>query len=54
MGKLGEISKEMEKSGIDLLAVTQTNLRGNINEVFNEYRMLGKGRDKFSRQGGGV
>ena len=45
---------EMEKTGINLLAITQTTLRGDINENFNDYRMLGKGRKNFSKLGGGV
>ena len=49
-----EICKEMEKCNLNLLAVTQTTLRGSINEYYKDYRMVGKGREKFCKQGGGV
>ena len=44
----------MESTEIDILAITQTTLRGEIQEVFQDYRMIGKGRENFTRQGGGV
>ena len=45
---------EMKSSDIDILAITQTTLRGEVQENFQEYSMIGKGREKFARQGGGV
>ena len=45
---------EMKCSDIDILTITQTTLRGELQETFQEYSMIGKGREKFARQGGGV
>ena len=45
---------EMKSLDIDILAITQTTLRGEVQENFQEYSMIGKGREKFARQGGGV
>ena len=52
--KLEEICREMKSTEIELLAIMQTTLRGEIQEVFQDYRMIGKSRENFSRQGGGV
>ena len=52
--KLEEVCKEMEEVKLDCLAITHTNLRGNVDERFKEFRMFGKGRDHFTKQGGGV
>ena len=54
IGKLEEICDEMNKADLDFLAITQTNLRGNIDDRFKEYKMLCKGREYFTKQGGGV
>ena len=44
----------MKSSEIEILALTQTTLRGEIQENFQEYSMIGKGREKLTRQGGGI
>ena len=46
-GILEEICKENENCNLNLLAVTQTTLWGNIDEYYKDYRMVGKGREIF-------
>ena len=53
-GKFESICQEMEANMLDILMLTQTTLRGDINNVHKNYRFLGKGRVMNGRQGGGV
>lgn len=55
-GKFEDIVHEMDSVGLDMLVVTQTTLRGNVMEVdeIDNYKFIGKGREKIKRSGGGV
>ena len=43
VGKHHDIANEMEENNLDVMAVTQTNLRGNIDEISGNFRFIGKG-----------
>ena len=53
-GKLEEIIGEMKENCVDILGVTQTTLRGEVNESYDGFVFIGKGRKKQTRNGGGV
>ena len=52
--KFDALSKEMDDNDIDIVCVTQTTLRGNLNRDGTIYNMIGKGRCRMVRRGGGV
>ena len=54
MGKLGEVSMQMEENGMDFLAVTQTTLRDEVEQEWEDYRFKGIGRRKMRKAGGGI
>ena len=54
MGKLGEISMQMEENGMDFLAVTQTTMREEIEQEWGDYRFKGIGRKRMKNAGGGI
>ena len=53
-GKLGDICEAMINTNMDVLAVTQTTLRGEVMESHQGFKFLGKGRRDKVRMGGGV
>ena len=53
-GKFQDVTSEMGRNGLDILTVTQTNLRGKVTTNDGDYTFLGKGRENMSRAGGGV
>ena len=53
-GKFQDISREMHSNGLDIMAVTQTNLKGKVIEEDGSFLFLGKGRSKWDRLGGGI
>ena len=54
VGKLGEISMQMEENGMDFLAVTQTTMREEIEQEWGDYRFKGIGRKRMKNAGGGI
>ena len=52
--KLADITNEMKESGLGIMAVTQTTLRGPVEEVSGAYKFIGKGRNHFRKSGGGI
>ena len=53
-GKFEEVIREMKENQLDILGVTQTTLRGEINHSHDDFHFAGKGRVKQTRAGGGV
>ena len=53
-GKLSDVCEEMKRSRTDVLAVTQTTLRGDVSEEYEGYKFLGKGRKNMTKLGGGL
>ena len=51
-GKLGDVCEEMKRCNLDVLAVTQTTLRGDVSEGYKGYSFIGKGRKNMTRMGG--
>ena len=54
IGKFEDICREMKDWEIDVLSVVQTNLREDFKKETSEFMMIGKGRSKFEKQGGGL
>ena len=54
VSKLEDMSKEMSEWNIDIVGVTETQLRDDVKVEGSEYIMLGKGRKKQEKRGGGV
>ena len=54
VGKLEDMSTEMYEWGMDVVALTETHLRERVNECSEQYQMIGKGRSKWLKQGGGI
>ena len=54
VGKLGEISMQMDENGMDFLAVTQTTLRDEVEQEWGNYRFKGVGRRRMRNAGGGI
>ncbi len=53
-GKLEDISCEMNEWDVDVVGVTETQLRERLEKESDEYFMLNKGRSKWKKSGGGV
>ena len=53
-GRFEVICNEMKENNLEILALTQTNLRGDVVKHHQGYKLIGKGRDKYPRQGGGI
>ena len=43
-GKIEDLSMELYKLGMDIMAVTETQLRERVDMCCNKHRMVGKGR----------
>lgn len=54
MGKLEDMSKELDEWKYDIIGLTETHLRGDVQTEGSEYVMIGKGRKKQETMGGGV
>ena len=54
VGKMEDLSREMNAWNIDVLGVTETQMRERIELTSETYRMIGKGRSKQTRKGGGI
>ena len=53
-GKIEDLSMELYEWGMDVMAVTETQLRERVDMCCDRYRMIGKGRSKWMKRGGGV
>ena len=54
VGKMEDLSREMNEWNIDVVCVTETQLRDRTELIGERYSMIGKGRSKQQRKGGGV
>ena len=54
LGKYEDVCKEFLEWKFDLIGVTETHLKGDIRIDEGEYVMIGKGRKKQDKSGGGV
>ena len=52
--KMEDLSREMNDWMIDVVGLTETQLRERVELNSREYRMIGKGRSKQQKKGGGV
>ena len=52
-GKFEDMCTEMMETKLDVMAVTQTTLRGDVVENYRACDFVGKGRNKMERLGGG-
>ena len=55
VGKIGDLQKECDEWKLDVVCLTETHLKESVdlNEEEYAYRMIGKGRSKQSKKGGG-
>ena len=54
VGKMEDLSREMNEWNIDVACVTETQLRERVELESESFRMRGKGSSKQQRKGGGV
>ena len=54
MGKYEDISKELNEWKFDVVGITETHLRDDLRVDGSEYGMIGKGRKKQEKRGGGI
>ena len=54
VGKLEDLSRELKEWEIDVVGITETQMREEVELDYNDYRMVGKGRSKCKKKGGGV
>ena len=54
VGKFQDVCKELNEWRLDLVGITETHLRDVVRMEGDEYVMLGKGRRKQEKMGGGV
>ena len=53
VGKLGDLCMQMEENGMDFLAVSQTNMRDEVDQQWGDYNFKGRGRKDMKKGGGG-
>ena len=54
LGKFKGLSDECREWNIDVIGVTETNLRGEVDREDEFFKFIGKGRERISKKGGGV
>ena len=54
VGKFQDVCKELNEWRLDVVGITETHLRDVVRMEGDEYVMLGKGRRKQEKMGGGV
>ena len=52
--KLEDLSKELQEWSLDVVGITETQMREKVEWETKQYRMIGKGRSKNLKKGGGV
>lgn len=51
---MDDLSKELHVWGMDVIGITETKLRERVELYTENHRMIGKGRSKWKKKGGGV
>ena len=54
LGLLEDLSRELNEWELDVIGVTETQLRERVEMRNENYKMIGKGRSKWRKKGGGV
>ena len=53
-GKIEDLSMKQYEWGMDIMAVTETQLRERVDMCCDKHRMIGNGRSKWMKRGGGI